>query len=61
MLESAYGFGRAEIATVVERLLTTAELEVEQKDTARLALADYRGSKDNFADCVIGRQNRRLR
>jgi predicted nucleic-acid-binding protein len=60
VLESAYVFGRAEIATVIEQLLTTAELEVEQKDTAWLALADYRGSKDDFADCVIGRQNRRL-
>ena len=60
VLESAYGFGRAEIATVVEQLLTTAELEVEQKDTAWLALADYRASKGDFADCVIGRQNRRL-
>ena len=60
VLESAYGFARDAIAAVVEQLLTVAELEVEQKDTVWLALADYRTSKADFADCFIGRQNRRL-
>ena len=44
MLESAYGFARDEIAAGVEQLLTVVELEVEQKDTVWLALADYRTS-----------------
>ncbi len=60
VLESAYGFARDDIGAVVEQLLTVAELEVEQKDTVWLALADYRASKADFADCFIGRQNRRL-
>ena len=41
VLESAYGFARDEIAAGVEQLLTVVELEVEQKDTVWLALADY--------------------
>ena len=49
MLESAYGLAGDEIAAVVEQLRTVAELEVEQKDTVWLALADYRTSKADFA------------
>ena len=60
MLESADGFARDDIGAVVEQLLTVADLEVEQKDTVWLALADYKAGKADFADCFIGRQNRRL-
>lgn len=60
VLESAYRYRRAEIADVLEKILSTAGFEIENKDAAWLALREYRASQADYADCFIGRQNRRL-
>ncbi len=58
VLDATYGFDRATIIETLERLLMTAEFEVEDKDLVLAALEDFRTSKADFADCLIGRRNR---
>jgi predicted nucleic-acid-binding protein len=58
VLESGYGFNRHEIAEALDRIFTTAQFEIEDKDIAFGALQDFRRSPADFADCVIGRRNR---
>jgi predicted nucleic-acid-binding protein len=58
MLESGYGFSRAEVAATLEKILATAQFEIEGKDLALVALDDFRGSTADFSDCLVGRRNR---
>ncbi len=57
VLESAYGYEKAAVVTVLERLLSTHEVEVEDADMALAALHDYRRSTAGFTDCLIGHRN----
>jgi predicted nucleic-acid-binding protein len=57
VLRSSYEYTREELAEVIERLLTTEDLEIEDSDSAWLALEDYRRTRADFADCLIGRRN----
>ena len=45
---------------MIEQLLTTEQIVVEDADLAWLALSDFKASKADFADCLIGRKNLRL-
>lgn len=58
VLETGYGFSRAEIGATLEKILATAQFEIEGKDLARAALDDFRGSTADFSDCLVGRRNR---
>jgi predicted nucleic-acid-binding protein len=58
VLETGYGFSRGEIGAALEKILATRQFEVEDKDLARAALDDFRGSAADFSDCLIGRRNR---
>jgi len=58
VLETGYGFSRAEIGDALEKILATAQFEIEDKDLAQGALADFRRSAADFSDCLIGRRNR---
>lgn len=60
VLETAYDYSRLEIADALERILETAQFEVEHAEEARLALGDFRSTKAGFADAMIGRVNRAL-
>jgi predicted nucleic-acid-binding protein len=60
VLETAYEYSRLEIADVLERILDTAQFEVERAEQARHALGDFRSTKAGFADALIGRVNRAL-
>jgi predicted nucleic-acid-binding protein len=57
VLESAYGYRKARLIRVLDELLETGGLEIAQRDIVREALDDYRASKADFADCLIGRTN----
>jgi predicted nucleic-acid-binding protein len=59
VLRSSYDYSRAELAVVIEKILSTEQLDVEDADSAWLALDDFRSSKADFADCFIGRRNQR--
>jgi predicted nucleic-acid-binding protein len=58
VLETGYGFSRRDIAATLEKVLATAQFEIESKDLALAALADFRGSTADFSDCLLGRRNR---
>ena len=58
VLETGYGFSRAEVGATLEKILATAQFEIEDKDLARAALDDVRRSAADFSDCLIGRRNR---
>jgi predicted nucleic-acid-binding protein len=58
VLESAYGYTRAEIGDVIERILATAQFEIEHVHESRLALADFNATRADYADALIGRINR---
>jgi len=57
VLESGYEYHKAELVTVLDQLLETNGFEIEQRDLVRAALDDYRASKADFSDCLIGRTN----
>ena len=59
VLRSAYGEPRDRIAPVLEGLLDTPEVVVEDADLARHALADWVGGRGDFADGFIARRNQR--
>jgi predicted nucleic-acid-binding protein len=59
VLRSSYDYAREEVAEVVERILSTEQLEVDDAESAWLALEDFRTSKADFADCLIGQRARR--
>jgi len=58
VLEAGYGFTRAEIGVTLEKILATAQFEIEGKDLALAALEDFRRSTADFSDCLVGRRNR---
>ena len=60
MLRRTYEYSRAEVAAVIGQVLTTEQIVVEDADLAWLALSDFKASKADFADCLMGRKNLRL-
>ena len=58
VLETGYGFSRRDIAATLEKVLATAQFEIESKDLALAALADFRRTTADFSDCLLGRRNR---
>lgn len=57
VLESAYGYDKDAIASMLEKLLSTHEVVAEDVDQALGALHDYRRSNAGFTDCLIGHRN----
>lgn len=57
VLQSGYRYRRGDIAGIIENLLRTRELALENAEEVRKALLDYRSSRADFADCLIGYTN----
>ena len=55
VLTGCYAAGREHIFAVLETLLQTREIMVEQTDTVWKALRKYKEGKADFADCLIER------
>ena len=55
VLESAYGYGRREVAGVLKQILRTDQFRFEDKDLLWQSLADYRRQRGDFSDYLIGR------
>jgi predicted nucleic-acid-binding protein len=60
VLATVYDYSREEIAQALEQIFTTAQFEIERLDEARQALGDFRSSKADFSDALMGRINRSL-
>ena len=53
VLQRAYGFSRDRIATVLEKLVATEELQVESVDDVARAALRYRRGDAGFSDLMI--------
>jgi len=53
VLESCYGSAKAEIVAVVQRILRTKQLVVQDAETTWKALRLFESSRVEFADCLI--------
>ena len=51
------GYARKELAEVIEKILLGRQFEIERKDLVWTALADFKTSRADFADCLIGVTN----
>jgi len=58
VLESAYGYSKETIVTVVEKLLRTGQLKIEDTQSAWTAFRMYQKEKADFAGCLLGSTNR---
>lgn len=55
VLQFSYEFSKQEIAEVIEKLLRSTELLVEQTETVAQALRTFRSGRADFPDCLIER------
>lgn len=53
VLSGAYGYEKSQIVRVLEGILSSSELWVEDEDVARSALAAFQSGPADFADYVI--------
>jgi predicted nucleic-acid-binding protein len=53
VLKAAYGFTRAKLDAVVDMLLDTEGLLLQEPGIVRSALVLFRGSRAEFSDCMI--------
>lgn len=58
ILQSGYGYSRLQVASIIEAILRAEALMVEDAPEVWAALKDYRRSRADFADCLIGHTNR---
>lgn len=59
VMQSCYQAKKVEIVQILQMLLATKELIVENAETAIKALRVYSGSKADFSDCLIERSANR--
>ena len=50
-------FSGSELAEVIENILLARQFEIERKDLVWTALTDFKASRTDFADCLIGLTN----
>ena len=58
VLTTVYEHRKDEIVAMIEAVLLTGQFQIEDKSSIELALEDYKKSKAEFPDCLIGRRNR---
>ena len=57
VLSRAYALGREELARILEKILLAKQFEIEDKPAVWAALTEFKSSKADFADCLIGIKN----
>jgi len=57
VLSGAYRLPKPRLVDVLRRMLDTPQLDVEERDLARRALADFEAGRGDFADYLLGRRN----
>ena len=58
ILSRGYKYSRGQVAVAIERMMDTAQLQIESTTDVAAALADYRRGPAGFTDCFIGHLNR---
>lgn len=54
VLSRGYGHAKPALTGVIERILLGRQFEIERKDLVWTALANFKASRADFADCLIG-------
>lgn len=54
VLGRGYGYARTSLAEIIEKILLGRQFEIEKKDLVWAALANFKASRADFADCLIG-------
>lgn len=57
VLGRGYGYDRADLAELIEKILLGRQFEIEKKDLVCAALIDFKASRADFADRLIGVTN----
>jgi predicted nucleic-acid-binding protein len=57
VLSGAYRLPKERLVDLLRRMLDTPQLDVEDRDLARRALADFEAGCGDFADYLLGRRN----
>jgi predicted nucleic-acid-binding protein len=60
VLEDVYGFDKSDIVSTLDKIVSTAEFSIENRDVVQRSLEDFRNGKADFADCLIGRTGQLL-
>lgn len=60
ILTAVYDHPKEDVSTLLDTILHTSHFRLEDKPSVETALEDYRKSKADFADCLIGRRNRAM-
>lgn len=58
VLESAYGYSKETIINVLDKLLRTSQLKIEDTQSAWTSFRMYQQGKADFADCLLATINR---
>jgi predicted nucleic-acid-binding protein len=58
VLSAGYGYGKADIAAAIHKLLGSRDVLLEDAESVHAALRAYRTSGVDFADALIGEVNR---
>lgn len=58
VLESVYGYGKAEIVRALDLMMRTAQFEISEKETIWQALDEYHRGKGDFSDYYLGIANK---
>ena len=59
VLQAAYGYDKEDVSGALEKMMSTIEFSIEDKDLALRALDDYLKGSADFADYLIGWKNRK--
>jgi len=57
VLDSAYDCEKSAIVSLLKKILSAKQFEIEKKSLIWQATDDYSATKADFADCLIGRLN----
>jgi predicted nucleic-acid-binding protein len=60
ILTSVYDHPKEDIIRTLDAILLTGQFELEDKPSIKAAVEDYKSTKADFADCLIGRRNQAL-
>ena len=58
VLTRAYDYPKLKVVEVIEKILLAHQFEIEDKSSVWEALNDFKTSRADFADCLIGVKNR---
>jgi len=58
VLTRAYDYPKSDVVEVIEKILLAIQFEIEDKSSVWEALNDFKTSRADFADCLIGVKNR---